>query len=108
MYFLNSELNKRQKSKETSIPNSIIYDSSISPAARMVLIYLHTKPYGWKGSCELIAKELDVGIYTIKKTIAELRNTEYHHEYPFIKGNRIVKLFESVIADYTYEIDEKE
>lgn len=61
----------------TIIENSLISDNSISWAAKGILIYLLSKPDGWKVYKSDIVKHSTNGIDSVKSIIKELRKAGY-------------------------------
>ena len=54
------------------IPNALIFDSRLSDRARFIYVYMAAKPSGWEFYLGNMAKELHIGIETIRKYIGEL------------------------------------
>ncbi len=83
MAILKNELKKNF----TIIPNELIV-SNLKHSSLRILLLLYSKPSDWKVYQSQIAKELNLDISTVKRSIKELKKLEYLTIKKSPKGNK--------------------
>ena len=77
----------------TQCPNHIIYDPNLSMKAKLMWIYLYSKPVNYQFSFDRIAKDMREGESTVKSTLKELETYGLLERNKLKTGRIVYNLF---------------
>ena len=94
IYFLNFTTMKKVKVDKNygAIPHHILYDTSLSMKAKLIRVYIQSKPEGWKFSVEKIANQMKEGITAIRNAVKELEEARLLKRIKFQDENGFWKI----------------
>lgn len=100
------------KSYYSQIPNELIIDTTISPGALRVLLYLFTKPDNWNVYNKDICNQLNINEKTLTKYWKELLNSKWlrrerkqNKDGKFIGGNYFYRIGIFTVSDKMSDYD---